>query len=333
MRPTLLWSGLLVLLALPFAADAQGVSAKGPVIKVSPGIIELGTMPQEGVKHSQTVITNTGTDSLRISEIKSECGCTVPDVLKRVLAPGDTTMLKITFRSKHYKGDLLKRVTVVSNDPASPRTQVKVKVQVLQLLQVSPELTQFGQVLRGTTPSRTITFKAAREDSLVIESVPLPEEKFTYRLDPIDEPDSTGFDLVVTLKPDAPIGHITARPGIKNNLTTIPWTIYLKGKVHGFFRVNPATLSLGRFKMGVIKTATIRVEAAAEGQHRVLSVTPSIDQIGVTWKAVEEGRIYEITLTTGPDLPAGPIREELRIETDDPAQPEILIPVRASVKG
>ena len=333
MRPTLLWLCLLTLPAIPWSADAQALSAKGPVIQVSPGIIDLGTMPQEGIRHSQAVITNTGTDSLRIAEIKSECGCTVPDVPKRVLAPGDTTLLKITFRSKHYKGSLLKRVTIISNDPASPQTPVKVKVNVLQLLQVKPELTHFGNVLRGTTPSRTITFKAAREDSLVIEDVPLSEEMFTYRLDPIDEPDSTGFNLVVTLKPDAPIGHITARPGITNNLTKLPWTVYFKGVIHGFFKIKPATVSLGRFKSGVIKTATIQLEAAAEGQHRLLNATASIDQIGVQWKTIEEGRIYEVTLTTGPDLPDGPMREELRIETDDPAQPEILIPVRGSVKA
>ena len=110
-------------------------------------------------------------EKLRITDIKSECGCTVPDVPKRVIAPGDSTLLKITFSSKHYKGDLLKRVTIVSNDPASPQTRVKVKDTVLQLMRVDPEIVQFGDVMRGTTPTETIMFKAAREDSLAIEEV------------------------------------------------------------------------------------------------------------------------------------------------------------------
>ncbi len=332
MRTVLLGGLLIVLLGCPSSGSASRLQVTGPAIRVDPGLIDLGVMAQETVERTQSWIHSIGTDTLRIVQIDSDCGCAVANVPRMVLAPGDSMELKISFNSRHYSGDLMKRVTVVSNDPGAPRSHIKLKVHVKPLAVVEPEFIDFGFLPRGKTVSRTLTLKAAREDSLRLHQVHLPENTFTHEVRPIEDADSTGYELEIHVRSDAPLGNIRARAGLENNCTQRPIQVAIQGTVHGFFLPRPNRISFGQFKAGVIKTVTLRLEAQMQGAHQVKSV--SFSQPGLTAQVtpVEPGRVYEIAITATPELPPGQLREEMRIETDDPTQPEIIVAIRGNIK-
>ncbi len=48
--------------------------------------------------------TNQGEDSLRIYEVKSDCDCTLANISKKALAPGEKGQIKVS-----YKSDILDR--------------------------------------------------------------------------------------------------------------------------------------------------------------------------------------------------------------------------------
>ena len=71
------------------------------------------------------VVKNIGKSNLIIRKVKASCGCTATNPEKTVLAPGESTNIKTTFNSKGKSGRQNKSVTVVTNDPKSTSTMLR----------------------------------------------------------------------------------------------------------------------------------------------------------------------------------------------------------------
>ncbi|MCB0456803.1 MAG: DUF1573 domain-containing protein [Flavobacteriaceae bacterium] len=73
--------------------------------------------------------TNTGTEPLIVSDVKSSCGCTVPEKPKDPIAPGKTGQIKVKYDTNRV-GPIRKTVTVYSN-ATEPIKALKIKGEVL----------------------------------------------------------------------------------------------------------------------------------------------------------------------------------------------------------
>lgn len=77
------------------------------------GSIEEGTV----ITHVFT-FTNTGEEPLIITDARGSCGCTVPQVPRAPIAPGETASITVQFNSKNKKGKRNQKVTISANtDP------------------------------------------------------------------------------------------------------------------------------------------------------------------------------------------------------------------------
>lgn len=68
----------------------------------------------EVVEHRFT-FTNTGNQSLYISNVKSSCGCTVADYPDSPVPPGESGTILSTFDSKDKEGPQINEITVTAN--------------------------------------------------------------------------------------------------------------------------------------------------------------------------------------------------------------------------
>lgn len=73
--------------------------------------------------------TNTGNEPLIISDVKSSCGCTVPEKPKGPIQPGETSAIKVKYDTKRV-GKIRKTITVYSN-ATEPIKALKIKGEVL----------------------------------------------------------------------------------------------------------------------------------------------------------------------------------------------------------
>ncbi|MCS7074764.1 MAG: DUF1573 domain-containing protein, partial [Bacteroidia bacterium] len=72
------------------------------------------------------VFKNTGKQDLIIRKTKSSCGCTVTESEKKVLKPGESSRIKVTYDSFNKSGNESKTVTVISNAPKNPVITLKI---------------------------------------------------------------------------------------------------------------------------------------------------------------------------------------------------------------
>ncbi len=98
-----------------FKFEAETVDY-GEILKGSDGVREF-------------VFTNVGDEPLIVTQVKSSCGCTVPEKPKDPIAPGEKGVIKVKYDTKRV-GPIRKTITVYSNAD-EPIKALKIKGKVL----------------------------------------------------------------------------------------------------------------------------------------------------------------------------------------------------------
>lgn len=84
-------------------------------LKIPAETFDFGIMPQNAKITGGYWLHSSGTDTLKITDVKPGCGCTKAPLKTSILAPGDSTFLEISFSSKQYKGNVRKGIKINSN--------------------------------------------------------------------------------------------------------------------------------------------------------------------------------------------------------------------------
>ena len=104
--------------------------ANAPVAKFSENAHDFGNMKQGEKKEHTFMLSNNGKSELIIRNVRSSCGCTAVAPSKKVIAPGESAPVKVTFDSRGKRGRQSKSITVITNDPKSPTNVLRVSCNV-----------------------------------------------------------------------------------------------------------------------------------------------------------------------------------------------------------
>lgn len=91
-----------------------------PIVSVEERVKDIGQVQTDSKVETGFLLYNIGGKHLRISGVDTSCGCTVADVSKKVVAPGDFTQLKVELDTSIKLGKIRKKILVHSNDPKRP---------------------------------------------------------------------------------------------------------------------------------------------------------------------------------------------------------------------
>lgn len=81
---------------------------------------------------------NTGDKPVKFKSVKASCGCTAAQSQKDQVGPGEKGEITATFTIGDRVGEQVKTVTVETDDPAHPVTQLTLKTTIPQLLELIP---------------------------------------------------------------------------------------------------------------------------------------------------------------------------------------------------
>jgi hypothetical protein len=114
-----------------FIDEAGG---KRPQLVLETHSFDFGRLQKaQGVVKKIFAISNKGTDTLVINNIKTSCGCVKASLRRSVIEPGKTGELEVAIDLQHASlrtGKLIREVRIVSNDPLYPETVITVEGEV-----------------------------------------------------------------------------------------------------------------------------------------------------------------------------------------------------------
>jgi hypothetical protein len=111
---------------------------------------DFGFMPNGSSAMHTYYIENKGVDTLRIIKVTPSCGCTSAPLSKSDIAPGEVSSLDVIFDSGKFMGRIEKKVTIMSNDPVDPVSDVYFSAMVDK---PHPMLSATPSVVDGTPVS------------------------------------------------------------------------------------------------------------------------------------------------------------------------------------
>ena len=131
MKKVIYLLGIMLLMAGVAKAQDKGTVQLGPEIEFEKVVHDYGDVPYNGNGECEFRFTNTGTEPLLVQKPKSSCGCTIPSWPNEPLLPGESEVIKVTYRTNRA-GNINKTVTVTSNAVKNSTVVLRIKGRVLE---------------------------------------------------------------------------------------------------------------------------------------------------------------------------------------------------------
>lgn len=288
---------------------------------------DFGKQPQRTLVKHEYKLTNEGDGPLRILAVRPSCACNAAMPDKKVLKPGESTVIKASMDTKTFKGPLTKVITVTSNDPSNRMARLTVKGEVLPPFWISPSEVALGTLSKGEA-SRTREFRFVLSPGSEVDIKEVRTTTNHLVLEKVNEEPKERADgareLVyrVKLEPGMPVGIVRERVIFITNLPhQRSAKVAVNAEVKGEVRVSRTTFNLGHIGKGEQASREITVSKVGEPDLVLeeVAVRPDAKRDVFFAKVVAEeepGRRYRVRVGVKPDAPAGYHRGKLIIRTN-----------------
>lgn len=317
---------------------------------------DFGTMSQHSKGQKEWVLKNDGAGPLKITKGTSSCSCTILSLKEgetATLAPGASTPVKLEWNTKDHTGKFTQRAQVLTpNDQShqmlefvvtgtvSPAVVTIPPGQEIQFENVSNEESHKGHfaLFSPDKPDLEITsLRTSKPEFLVPSAVPLTaQEREELEV-------TSGYRVVVDLKPGLPLGEFREELEIKTNHPKQPMLkMWISGRAVGPISVVPSGLFLSR--ISGLRGGTSMINLWVRGQdHTSFSVASAprklhaevteVDDPGLKSDPGAKAKRYRMIVTVPPGTAAGQITGSIILKTDHPHAPEVRIPVNITVQA
>jgi hypothetical protein len=298
--------------------------AKNPAQAVPPVIThDFGTVPHGTLCAHRFKITNIYDVPMQVLDIRRSCGCLSAYPPERVLKPRESDEFLVTMDTSKFAGPNAQTIYVtfwgnrggqqflgfaVLNIRGNSRSDVS----------LSPGSVNFGTVAQGTkaTQSAALEYTGPNRGDWKVTGVVKPSGPIDVEVRPASVLRGwlgTKYQVVVSLKPDAPAGPLSEVVTLKTNDPTAPLVqVNVTGTVVAPLSLSTNKVQFNRVKVG--ETATQKVLVRASEPFRIQPVGDAGDGVSVeTFPARTPVQI--VTIKFQPTKP-GAVRKEVHLRTD-----------------
>jgi len=148
---------LSLVLVFTFLLIGAGVVSAQPKMVIPNPEFDFGYVPQHSKITHKFWMHSTGSDTLKIVNVRPGCGCTKAPLEKSELAVGDSTYVEVIYSTKTYRGKQSKRPSITTNMGTAPMrvnftAEVVTNPQETYPIKISPykfDISQFGEKERS----------------------------------------------------------------------------------------------------------------------------------------------------------------------------------------
>jgi uncharacterized protein DUF1573 len=311
--------------AEPGAAAPAPAKAAGAVIEVRQTTQDAGTVEQGTLLKYRFRVANRGQANLELTQVKPSCGCTVPK-WDRVIAPGKKGVIEAEVNTTHFSGPIMKRLTVISNDPAHPQLDLTLTARITPLVEVKPGLLA---LLSMDDQPVTQEFTLERPGGRPMQIRQVVTDAPYLRAETTPLPGKGRYKITVTATTETPLGHSILTAVVRTDLEKAPTPTLIVQVERGIVFMPPMlywSLTGGAVQMPVRGEVTVR---RRKRPFHITGVSVDDPKLETQLETVQEGQEYRVLVTYNGGWEGPVVRKTLTVTTDDAKQPEFKIPVQA----
>jgi hypothetical protein len=340
-------------LTLVFALSAFGWTSRGqagvngPRSVVIEPVKDLGTVAKGETLNWTFTIKNTGNADLQIISAKPGCGCTVAD-FDKLIKPGGTGKVTLHVDTTAFSGPIAKSVTIETNDPIAPSSQVTVNAVVKAYVDASPAGFVRFNMLQGDVQTQSVVLYSFDDEPFQITKIEAPAgwvrasflriEKQEELIKNAGRAGQNQFRIDITVGgPEARVGPLADKVHIVTNSKHQPeYFVSISGVIRPPFRIEPISINFGEVTptdTAATRVVLLRSNDLKAPERFVVTTAESSSQLvsASVRPSVNKGE-YEVTLRITRDAKPGHIEGQIRIFTTDKVNPVVTVPFKGAIK-
>jgi len=339
--------------------------AVGGKVRVDAEAFDFGELDVSKDGSHDFTFTNKGAVPLLLTRGNSTCRCTVGEIANESVPPGQSTTVRVTWKSKHTAGHFSQSVTINTNDPIRPEVILTVTGEFTEPLHLDHEELEFGEIAGDESVTRKARIFCKLSNPLKILGHNFTDfdlaKYFQVEIQPLSAddvkqmPDAVSGVLVkVTTKPGLPPGRFEQTILIQTNMSAMPEVrLPLSGSIGKDVSVVGAGWDedVGVLNFGTIETKTAfrrqlllvaRGADAKNVRYNVVHIEPDFLKVKIGETELSDDKKMSRTMLTievppqnAPASCMGGDRGklgEIRIDTTSPQVDQLSIHVRFAVE-
>jgi hypothetical protein len=316
-----------VLITNTAVMNALGTNALGAKIVFATPIYDFGKVKSgDPVKYSY-IFTNTGDQVLELSHVQPQCGCTAAGEWTKKVEPGQTGMIPLQFNTASYSGQVLKTITVSSNDKGQPVSVLQLKGTIWKPIEFLPPYTVMNVAPDVPNASAIVRILNNTDDLITLTDPQSSTPAFTVELS-TNKPGKE-FQLMISSVPPLKPGSISGRVTLKSSLTNqatidVPFWANVQAAV----MVLPPQVMLPGAPLINKMTPSITIQNNTTNSVTVSDATVDLPGVEAVIREMQPGRLYSVQLNfpAGFEIPQGQ-KGMLSVKSTHPQFASIQVPI------
>ena len=312
--------------ALMFGSDQKvGSLHSEPSIVFDKAYYHFGKVPQNYQISETFMFRNRGLKPLEVSIESSSCQCTAALMSERVVPPGQTGTVKITYIPKDWTSEQVVKETVMlrTNDPRKPRVVLTMTGQIYPTVKVIPSALNFRKLAIGSVAEKTLTVINPNVRVLGVEA---NSPDIIARIIELSGAAENQTQISVSIKPSTGLQKSDDKLFIYTDDVNSP-----KIEIPIMYEIAaPVVVSPRRVFFGVMEPAADNVRnvniskgnIAGELKIQHIENTSPFISLKLTDAKIKDN--YDLQISINREAPAGAIRDTITVHTN---QIKISIPV------
>jgi len=253
---------------------------------------------------------------------------------ERRIPPGGEGKIEVKFNTRGKHGRITKSINVPSNDPAAPRTTLRVSAEIETLLTLVPSVLSLGELGRGDSVERTleVTGKLADSVKLVdIGAVP----GISLKMAPSQRDGRRFVAITATVGADAVLGRqLNSAALVRTDDPKVSsLRLNVRANLVGNVYARPPRAHVR--SLAGAPPAQLRFDVLGRGTSRfkILSARDDRNLLSPTVAALKQGQHYRVTAELPQTPLTGNTHGTVLIETDDKEMPTLRVPYTIVAQG
>jgi len=319
-------------------APATAPPAPPPKIQFDKTVYNFGTTSLVDSVTGTFTFQNAGTGELKVGKPQPSCGCTVASVKPDVLKPGEKGELVFTVRVGGQRGPLEKSITVPSNDPQNSSVKLAIKVEMKQIVEVTPPSFNIGSLRQGETTNLSVVLRRTDGQKLVIVKTEPSSKMLSARIEPIEASNGQSANLLIDVRPEgAPHGFNDSVKVYLDGVSQPVATVTVNGRLLGDVLLDheqlywPVMASTNAPSHEELPMRRIMVTSARTNQTlKITNLKTSLTNLTVELVTDQLGKEYSVVAKLT-ETPQQTERGTISFDTNTSIQPTVTIPVTVVV--
>ena len=345
-------------LAAPFAS-AQGSMQRDDLAPATPAMMQPGqenkgilvfasdTQDAGEIFDQDDVVLNylfrnTGSGPLTITQVKTSCGCTVPELDKKTYMPGESGTLNVTFDPKGKSGTVARNITIFTDSETTPSKTLIVRALVKPIVVMDPKIVPFEAVQKGETATKEFKIYGRTDDFKVTRATVGDPDVFDIEIEDKGETEYRGENLRLsivrvtvkdTARPDNHRTDITIRTNDERR-SIMSGTVI--ARVLGDLKLDPVRLTVGRMIVGDTFEKQFHVKSNSGTEFNLESVafnTIALESETTFEPANDEKTDWIVTIKGTVVAPAPRFNTPIRIITDVDDEKELTMQMYGQLRN